>query len=130
MKTQPPKPLEREIQANGIKALAAIGIKLYRRNVALHVAEHNGKTRVIRSGKKGQADVYGWDTKTGKHIEIEFKRPGERPNQAQLDWLWECGQTGAIAFWCDSTEIAMDVIHACLNGGKIHWLPNGDFDVR
>lgn len=132
MRPKPPRPLEREIQANGIAALAMIGIRLFRRNVALRVypATETQRRRVVRSAKPGMADTYGWHIGTGLHVEIEWKRPEERPTQAQLDWLWKCGQDGAIAFWSDSPAVALRVVQVCLEGGKIHWLPNGDFDVR
>ena len=128
-KTKLPQPLEREVQRSAIASLALMGVVLYRRNVALQVATYKGKSRVIRSGKVGQSDTYGWEITTGRHWEIELKRHGEKPTPAQLTWLQECGRTGAVAFWGDNVDTIERVAEAILAGGRIVWRNDGFFDV-
>ena len=90
--TSQPRDLERTVQRSGIERLRVIGVVLYRRNVMTIEAEHKGKTRTIRAARRGQADTYGWIISTGVHVEIEWKRYGERPTKEQIDWLQECTQ--------------------------------------
>lgn len=85
----------------------------------------------IRFAAPGQSDTYGWIIATGRHVEVEWKRPGNRPTVHQLRWLKECTRTGAIAFWSDSVAVAEMVMMAVLKGGEIAWFDDGDeFDVE
>ena len=127
---KPPRERESKVQRSIVVRLRRLGIVLHRRNVAFHKAIYNGKTRVIRSGKAGQSDLYGWVIKTGRHVEIEVKRDGEKPTPKQLEWLLECHRLGAIAFWADNANIAERVAEAILAGGRIAWKDDGTFDVE
>jgi len=125
----PPTP-EREIQKTGIQLLELAGFRMERRNVARQtLTDESGKTRVVRSGKTGQSDTYGWHVQTGLHIEIEWKRVGKRPSPEQLAWLKRCTIEGTIAFWCDRPELAVNIALACVSGAKIVWADDDYFDV-
>ena len=128
--TSQPRDLERTVQRSGIERLRVIGVVLYRRNVMTIEAEHKGKTRTIRAARRGQADTYGWIISTGVHVEIEWKRYGERPTKEQVDWLKECTRLGAVAFWADNVSTAETVMKAILRGGRIIWFEDGHFDVE
>ena len=124
-----PRPLERTIQSNGMTALRCLGLALYRRNVSLAVADYQGRKRVIRSGEPGQSDCYGWIIATGRHVEIEWKRPGNRPTSDQLTWLKWCTKQGVIAYWADSVDTAVRVMRVMIQGGRISWHDDDNYDV-
>lgn len=86
-----------------IAYLAARRYLVWRRNVAgIIVMPHGGRAKI---GERGQADLWGWDSDSGRHIEIEVKAPGNKPTAAQESWLSLCRAGGCIAFWADSREM-------------------------
>lgn len=121
-----PRELEKSVQKSGIAILAALGIKLYRRNVGGFLDDYG---HWVQFADSGQSDTYGWIISTGTHVEIEWKRPPNKPTLCQLDWLKECTRTGAIAFWADNTKTAEKVARAVLAGGKIKWGDGDSYDV-
>jgi hypothetical protein len=62
----------------------------------------------VRFSEPGQADLWGWERKTGRHIEVEVKKVGGRTNpqrQAlQQAWLDLAKRDGCIAFRAASIE--------------------------
>ena len=64
-----------------------------------------------------------------RHWEIETKRPGNRPTPGQLEWLKTMSARGCVAFWVDSANIADRVAEAILDGGRIAWHDDDNFDV-
>ena len=105
MKPKAPVPLEKDIQAAIIEyAWYTFRLKLYRRNTGAMSGTYNGKKRFVRFSEPGQADLWGVQPKTARHCEIEIKRPGQKPTEAQYAWLFSCEALGAIAFWADSIE--------------------------
>ena len=102
-----PKPLEKEIMQGCIAVMELAGWRVFRRNTATMYASYNGKTRCIRAGQPGMADLWAV-LPDGRHAEIEIKRPGNRPGPFQLAWLRSMadigGHRGSVAFWCDSVE--------------------------
>lgn len=83
--------------------LAVRGFRIERRNVMGVVPIKGG---AIRLGRKGMADLTGWEIGTGRHIEVEVKRPGGRTARsraiAQKAWLHRAYEDGCIAFETDS----------------------------
>ncbi len=105
MKPKAPVPLEKDIQAAIIEyAWYTFRLKLYRRNTGAMPATYNGKKRFVRFSEPGQADLWGIQPKTGRHVECEIKRQGKTPTDLQELWLGECRLAGAIGLWCDSVE--------------------------
>lgn len=103
-----PSATESEIQAAIIEYLNyQPGVRVWRRNVGAMAGSHNGRKWFVRFGAKGMADIEGIGP-GGRHIEIEVKRAGKKPTQEQLDWLEDCRVCGAIAFWADSLESAIE----------------------
>lgn len=92
------KVLERDVLKSILDYCAVEKIFIHRRNVGAVKAD----SRYIRFSKPGMADL--WGIYRRRHIECEVKRPGEVPSKAQLDWLVECDEAGACAFWCDSLD--------------------------
>ena len=126
-------PLEREskILRSGIIRLRRLGIVLFRRNIGgMRIKEEDGDARYIAYASPGQADTYGWEIRTGRHWEIEWKRPGRRPTPLQLQWLRDSSIYGAVAFWADNVNTAERVAEAVLAGGKIVWGDGDEFNVE
>jgi hypothetical protein len=97
-------PLERDVQKAVLDYLNTLwNVKAWRANTGASTAVHNGKKRFIRYGQRGQADITGV-ANGGVRIEIEIKRPGNKPTMEQTAWLGEMRTLGAVAFWCDSVK--------------------------
>jgi hypothetical protein len=122
------KPREREskIQRSIVVRLSRLGIRLFRRNVGAMKTDAGG---FVRFAAPGQSDLWGID-RAGRHWEIECKRSGNKPTPAQLAWLKEMTDRGAVAYWADSVNIAERVAEAVLQGGRIVWRDDGTFDVE
>lgn len=120
-----PREKESKVQSSIRVRLRRLGIVIHRRNTG---AMRDGG-RFVRFASPGQADLYGWITSTGQHIEIEVKRPGNRPTPRQLEWLKECTRLGAVAYWADNANTAERVAEAVLAGGEIVWGDGDDYDV-
>lgn len=126
-----PREKESKIQRSMIVRLRRYGLVLYRRNVGSREwADKSGATRLVQYGARGQSDLYGWHIRTGRHFEIEVKRPGNKPTEMQLKWLKDCHRLGAVAFWSDSVAIAEMIVEAILGGGVIVWHDDENFDVE
>ena len=95
-----------------MQLLQAHGFQVFRRNTGAVRATYTTKDgiareRFVRFSKPGAADIYGWQLLTGRHIEVEVKRSGQKPSAVQLEWLTHAKEDGCIAFWCDSMEGAI-----------------------
>jgi hypothetical protein len=122
------KPREREskIQRSIVVRLSRLGIRLFRRNVGAMRTDAGG---FIRFAAPGQSDLWGID-RTGRHWELECKRPRNKPTPKQLAWLMEMTARGAVAYWADNADTAENVADAVLRGGRIVWREDGTFDVE
>ena len=85
--------------------LAARGFRVFRRNVMGVIPVKGG---AIRLGQRGMADLYGWEIGTGRHIEVEVKKPGARTDRKrallQEIWIDRAYADGCIAFQADSVN--------------------------
>lgn len=109
-------PLEKDVQASVLALLQARGFHVFRRSVTLATAKLNPKqaalaaagievkARRFMTAGVGQADLWGWHRETGRHLEVEVKRPGNTPTTDQSAWLEKALQGNCIAFWCDSVS--------------------------
>ena len=75
------------------------------------------------------ADIWGWQVMTGRHIEVEVKRPGIKPTALQEQWLQQARQAGCIAFWCDSMETALEALKGSRRVGGGWIIPRDAADV-
>lgn len=82
------------------------GFAVFRRNVG---GAYSGLS-FVRFSEPGQADLYGWERATGRHIEVEVKKPGSRTNPKrdtlQRAWLDRAKRDGAIALRVASVQEA------------------------
>lgn len=117
-KKKPAKPLEADVQKACIEIMQAAGWKVFRRNVGAFKAGDC----YFRAGERGQSDVYGWIPKPdGQHVEVEIKRPGQRPSLEQVGWLLRCHFANCVAFWVDSPEQCKGIVDAINSGGWISY---------
>lgn len=95
---------EGEILRSILDYCAAERIFVKRRNVGggKITVSKEGKRSYVKFGKAGQSDL--WGIIRGRHVECECKRPGEEPTDIQRQWLQDCADAGALAFWCTSLD--------------------------
>ncbi len=105
---------ESDIQKDILNYCAAVGIFARRRNSA---GRQKMKGYWINLGEKGAADIWGI-LKGGRHFECEVKIPGKKPTDEQLQWLRDCANFGALAFWTDSLEEFVGTINNHFKGTK------------
>ncbi len=130
MNTKPPPERESKVQRSiMIRLHHRFGIRLWRRNVG-GLTDRYGHH--VRFAAPGQADLWGvMPASHGcRHVEIETKRPGEKPTEHQLRWLKYMHDLGCISFWSDSANDAERVAEAVLNGGQVVWHENEDFHIE
>lgn len=126
MSTKPPRERESKVQASIKTRLVRLGVTLWRRNVG---AMTDSRGNHVRFAAPGQSDLWGVD-RTGRHWELECKRPGNKPTPKQLEWLKSMTERGCVAYWADSANIAERVAEAILAGGRIVWGEGCEFDVE
>ena len=110
-----PKPLEKEVQTDVLKWLNECGfIWAWRRNVgAMPMPQRGGSPRWVSFGQKGMSDVEGViiltlpgdDYPLAVHLEVEVKRPGQKPTPHQMAWLAAHATAGSVAVWADSVPV-------------------------
>jgi hypothetical protein len=120
-------PTEAEIQKSGIAILKALGWLVWRRNTGAMSGSHGGKKWFVKFGEKGMADTWGF-TPDGRHCEIEFKRPGKRPTEAQLAWLKLTNRFG-VSFWVCNTSSLVAIAKAVAEGRRIRYGDNDNYEV-
>lgn len=95
--------------------LAAWRIPAWRRNTGAVKIDK----RFIRYGQAGMADIWAIGP-GGRHIEIELKAPGKKPNAAQLAWLDLLSETGAICLWGDDIDELRNELHIAIFGNTVN----------
>lgn len=115
--------LERDVLRACLDALRAFGFEPQRRNVvAVEVEGRNGKRRLVRAGEPGEADITATvptGPNRGKRVEVEVKRPGERPRPEQLAFLRRVNASGGLAFWVDDAAVLARVLRRLLDGWRV-----------
>jgi len=106
------KSKEGELVKSVISLLQAHGFVVFRRNVGAvrqtYTRRDGSEAKYfVRYSEPGASDIYGWQVLTGRHIEVEVKRLGQRPSPEQLIWLDQARDAGCIAFWTDSMEATL-----------------------
>jgi hypothetical protein len=126
MHTKPPPERESKIQRSVMVRLRhRFGVRLFRRNVG---AMQKGQ-RFIRFAAPGQSDLWGI-LPDGRHLEIETKRPGNKPTELQLAWLKSMEACEAVALWGDNCNDIERCVEAILQGGKVVWLDGCEFMIQ
>ena len=97
-------PTEQQIQRAILDYLAAVGIPAWRQNTGAMAGVHNGKSRYVRFGPKGQSDIQGILPGSGRFLTIEVKRPKSRATPEQHAFLDRITEAGGVAFIAWSVE--------------------------
>lgn len=118
---------ERAVLKACLAVLRASGVDAWRRNVVRMPAVYKGKTRFIRAGEKGAADITG--TLNGLRLEVETKRYGERPTDDQVAWLLRTNRQGGIGLWVETAEQLHRVLPRLLAGWRVDMEPNGSWSI-
>ena len=107
MKNRVFKASEHEVQASIIDALSEMGCTVNRTNSGLF---RTADGRVIRVGRVGFPDLQG-HRRDGKCFYLEIKRRGEKPTEAQHEYIRALRESGAIAGWADCIKTALKVVY-------------------
>jgi hypothetical protein len=97
-----PELRERDIQRQICDWMTLHRIFWRRSNTGAAVHTYKGKTRMIRFGQKGMADLFA--VIRGRHIAIEVKRPGESPTADQEQFGKELEAAGGVYIVADCIE--------------------------
>lgn len=115
--------LERDVLRACLEALAIYGFDPQRRNVlAVEIEGANGRRRLVRNGQAGDADISATvpsGPHRGRRVEIEVKRPRERPRPEQLAFLRRVNASGGIALWVDDAADLVRVLRRVLDGWHV-----------
>lgn len=116
---KPPVPLEREVLAGVAAAIALLGLEIHRNNTgAARLPGRGGKPQLVRFGQAGAGDFAGW-LPGGRHVEIEVKRPGQRPRPEQLARLVRINAAGGVGFWVDDAAVAESILRHVAAGAYV-----------
>jgi len=106
--------LEADIQKQILEYLEwKVRGKFWRINTGAHVAEYKGKSRFVRYGSPGMADIIGvyYDEIQGVGIfcAIEVKKAPNKPTKAQVAFLKEVNDFGGKAIVAYSLEDVIEM---------------------
>jgi hypothetical protein len=101
------KPTENEVLSAVMDYLAIRGFKVYKQRAGKVKSERGGWMQLA---PRGASDLTGWHKATGRALQVEVKRPGEKPTPEQYQWLEEACEARVIAFWCDSVDMAEELL--------------------
>jgi hypothetical protein len=136
----PPIP-ESEVQRNGMAWLRSQGCQVYRRNTG---GMYDARGNFVQFSERGACDSWAISP-AGIHLEVEWKRFGERPTLDQVLWLLKTNGHGhSASFWVDNLATLERVYRHVAKGGRIAycndvrryrikgrdvWGPSGEFDL-
>jgi hypothetical protein len=124
-------PRESETVPPVLAWLALQGIRVHRRNVGLIRREYQGKSRWVRFAEPGMSDYWFiLPDGSGRHIEMEWKRPGAWPRPAQIAWMLSVNARGGIAFWARDLTTVEFVVTSILRGDRLYQYPSGQYELR
>ena len=78
--SKPPVPSESDVERAILDLLACRGFKVYTQRAGSVKSARGGWMRLA---PRGASDLTGWHRGTGRALQVEVKRPGERPTQEQ-----------------------------------------------
>lgn len=93
-------------------------VKLYRQTPGRHRVERGG---VVQGAPVGAADLYGWEIRTGRCVQIEAKYGGGRVASAQRRWLDAAGADGCVArvLTYDTAETTLTNLYAAVETVRV-----------
>lgn len=118
-KGRSPATLERDVLVACLDALAVCGIPADRQNTG---AMLNAKGKLVRFGQRGNADITATIPRgphAGKRLEIEVKRPGERPRPEQYERGRRVLDAGGFWIWTDDPIRLANALRRLLEGWRV-----------
>lgn len=92
------RPLERDVLLACLQLLKLAGVTAFRANTgAVSMPGRDGKSRFVRFGPKGQADILGLLPPSGRFLAVECKRPGGKARPEQVAFLDAVTRAGGLA---------------------------------
>ena len=67
--------------------------------------------RLMQFGKVGSADILGILKPSGRFLAIEVKKPGEKPSDEQIAFLWAIRDAGGVAIVAYSLDDVRKVLY-------------------
>lgn len=129
--------LESELMRKIQVQLSALGARVFRNNRGIgwvgRVQRFTDRTNVIvnpediviRNARPlhaglidGASDLIGWDSNTGLFVACETKSLNKKPTIEQTNFLLAARSSGAVAFYADSVEMAIEKYREQINGPR------------
>ena len=107
-----PQQLEEDLQRDVLRFLQYMGV------MADTTHTPNSSRGRQPTEYKARADIRGI-LPSGRALVLELKRPGEKPDQDQLDYLQRAREHNALAFWADSLKTVEVVVKAEIEKGHL-----------
>ncbi len=106
---KPPVQPEKEVVRDCLEFLSLQrGVTCWRNNTGMALSSYKGKTRAIRYGTVGSADIIGLIAPQGRFLGVECKRVGKEPSDDQKAWLAAVREAGGVALVAHSLQELMD----------------------
>jgi hypothetical protein len=67
---------------------------------------------------------------SGRHIEMEWKRPGAWPRPAQIAWMLSINARGGTAFWARDLTTVEFVVTSLMKGDRLYQWTTGQYELR
>lgn len=131
-KLKPPKPLEREVQAEVLGACALLGIRIQVTDAGIVLRATRGRVHVpgLDCDWPDLTGVVPSGPCRGIALMIEVKRPGERLRDSQRAALHYLREDGAIVAWTTDGREAHAWLSAVLDGREGADEPSLDNPVK
>ena len=112
------KKLEKQIQGEILRALEIhTDAKVWRQNTGAASFESKGRRHFVRFGIKGAADLTGI-CPDGRRLEVEVKRPGNKPTDHQIAYGQMILEYGGVYILAHSAEEAIDSYRRQMDEGS------------
>jgi hypothetical protein len=126
-----PVPRERDTVGPALAWLKLAGARVHRRNVGSFKQEYKGKTHYVQFNETGMCDYWFiLPDGSGRHVEMEWKRPGGWPRPEQILWMLAINSEGGIAFWARDLKTVQTVVTALLRGERLYQYTSGQYEFR
>jgi hypothetical protein len=110
---------EKTIKNQILNYLRLTGIEAWLNNPGgMRYRTKEGLSKYVPHGMPGQADISGI-LPDGRRLEIEVKKPGEKPRPDQWDFLLMIQRSGGVAFWTDNLRCVRSVINQAKAGAWV-----------